>query len=211
MRIRRKNGERFDARFYLSPLIDLTGRQTGWMASITDITEPKRVRAALESAHERFEAVLDGLTPRCSSPMRAPTRSFANLAFKRIHGFDAVGRTVRGWRCRSRARRLPRRSAQPVARRRAARALRRRIAAPAVGALVPRARAGHALGGRARGAHGDRHRHHRPQTDRRGGARAGGAPAAHRAPDHHGRDGLDAGARAQPAAGGNRELLRRVR
>ncbi|WEN41646.1 Sensor protein FixL [Thauera sp. GDN1] len=97
MRIQRKNGERFDARFYLSPLIDLTGRQTGWMASITDITEPKRVRAALESAHERFEAVLDGLDAAVFvADARTDEILFANLAFKRIHGFDAVGRTVRG-------------------------------------------------------------------------------------------------------------------
>ncbi len=97
MRIQRKNGERFDARFYLSPLIDLTGRQTGWMASITDITEPKRVRAALESAHERFEAVLDGVDAAVFvADARTDEILFANLAFKRIHGFDAVGRTVRG-------------------------------------------------------------------------------------------------------------------
>ena len=61
MRVQRKNGESMDARFYLSPLIDGDGRQTGWMASITDITEPKRVRAQLEAAHERFVAILDGL------------------------------------------------------------------------------------------------------------------------------------------------------
>jgi PAS domain S-box-containing protein len=97
LRIRRKNGERFDARFYLSPLIDLTGRQTGWMASITDITEPKRVRAALEAAHERFEAVLDGLDAAVFvADARTDEILFANRAFKRIHGFDAVGRTVRG-------------------------------------------------------------------------------------------------------------------
>ena len=97
MRIRRKNGERFDARFYLSPLIDMSGRQTGWMASITDITEPKRVRAELEAAHERFEAVLDGLDAAVFvADARTDEILFANRAFKHIHGFDAVGRTVRG-------------------------------------------------------------------------------------------------------------------
>ena len=97
MRIRRKNGERLDARFYLSPLIDLTGKQTGWMASVTDITEPKRVRAALEAAHERFEAVLDGLDAAVFvADARTDEILFANRAFKAIHGFDAVGRTVRG-------------------------------------------------------------------------------------------------------------------
>jgi PAS domain S-box-containing protein len=97
MRIQRKNGDRLDARFYLSPLIDLTGKQTGWMASVTDITEPKRVRAALEAAHERFEAVLDGLDAAVFvADARTDEILFANRAFKAIHGFDAVGRTVRG-------------------------------------------------------------------------------------------------------------------
>lgn len=97
MPIRRKTGERIEARFYLSPLIDLDGRQTGWLASVTDITEQKRVRAALEATHERFEAVLDGLD---SAVFVADARTdeilFANRAFKYIHGFDAVGRTARG-------------------------------------------------------------------------------------------------------------------
>jgi len=95
MRIRRKNGERLDTRFYLSPLIDGEGRQTGWMASITDITEPKRVRAELETAHERFVAVLDGLDAAVYVADAANDEIlFANRAFKSIYGFDAVGRRV---------------------------------------------------------------------------------------------------------------------
>ena len=97
LRIRRKNGECFDARFYLSPLIDVSGRQTGWMASVNDVTEARRVRAALEAAHERFEAVLDGLDAAVFvADARTDEILFANRAFKRIHGFDAVGRTARG-------------------------------------------------------------------------------------------------------------------
>ena len=34
MRVKRKDGSMFDARLYVSPLIDATGKQTGWMASI---------------------------------------------------------------------------------------------------------------------------------------------------------------------------------
>ena len=97
MRIRRKNGDRLDARFYLSPLIDSSGTQAGWMASVTDITEPKRIRAALEAAHERFVAVLDGLEAAVFvADAGTDEILFANRAFKSIHGFDAVGRTVRG-------------------------------------------------------------------------------------------------------------------
>lgn len=97
MRIRRRDGVRLDARFYLSPLIDLTGKQTGWMASVTDITEPKRVREALEEAQQRLEAVLDGLEAAVFvADVRSDEILFANRAFKKIFGFDAVGRTVRG-------------------------------------------------------------------------------------------------------------------
>jgi transcriptional regulator with PAS, ATPase and Fis domain len=85
MRIMRKNGERFDVRLYFSPLIDSNGQQIGWMASMNDITEPKRVRVELERAHERFVTVIDGLdtavhvadveAARSSSPT-APSRTF---------------------------------------------------------------------------------------------------------------------------------------
>ena len=95
MRMRRKNGEMMDARFYISPLIDGDGQQTGWMASITDITEPKRVRAELEASHERFVAVLDGLDAAVYVADAANDEIlFANRAFKSIYGFDAVGRIV---------------------------------------------------------------------------------------------------------------------
>lgn len=97
MRIRRRDGVRLDARFYLSPLIDQTGKQTGWMASVTDITEPKRIREALEDAQERFEAVLDGLEAAVFvADAGTDEILFANRAFKNIYGHDAVGRTVRG-------------------------------------------------------------------------------------------------------------------
>ena len=93
-RMARETG-RVDARFYLSPLIDGDGRQTGWMASITDITEPKRVRAQLEAAHERFVAILDGLDAAVYVADAANDEIlFANRAFKSIYGFDAVGQRV---------------------------------------------------------------------------------------------------------------------
>ena len=93
MRIMRKNGERFDVRLYFSPLIGTDGRQLGWMASMNDITEPKRIRVELERAHERFTTVIDGLD---SSVHVADAKTgeilFANRAFQNIYGFDTVGR-----------------------------------------------------------------------------------------------------------------------
>ena len=38
----RKEGAMFDARMYISPLIDSKGQQAGWMTSMTNITEAKR-------------------------------------------------------------------------------------------------------------------------------------------------------------------------
>ncbi len=93
MRIMHKSGERFDVRLYFSPLIDTTGRQIGWMASMNDITEPKRVRVELEQAHERFATVIDGLDAAVHvSDAKSGEILFANRAFRNIFGHDAVGR-----------------------------------------------------------------------------------------------------------------------
>eukprot|EP01036_Dinobryon_divergens_P056018 gene56018-74789_t len=47
VKVMRKDGSVFDARMYVSPLIDPKGQQTGWMTSMTNITEAKRVRDQL--------------------------------------------------------------------------------------------------------------------------------------------------------------------
>jgi PAS domain S-box-containing protein len=49
LRVKRKDGSIIEARLYVSPLIDAFGQQTGWMTSMTDITEPNRVREQLAS------------------------------------------------------------------------------------------------------------------------------------------------------------------
>ena len=93
MRIMRRNGERFDVRLYFSPLIDTDGRQIGWMASMNDITEPKRIRVELERAHERFATVIDGLDSAVHvAEVHSGEILFANRAFQAIFGYDAVGR-----------------------------------------------------------------------------------------------------------------------
>ncbi|MDP3538760.1 MAG: PAS domain S-box protein [Azonexus sp.] len=93
MRIMRKNGERFDVRLYFSPLIDANGAQIGWMASMNDITEPKRVRVELERAHDRFVTVIDGLDSAVHvAEVETGEILFANRAFQNIFGFDTVGR-----------------------------------------------------------------------------------------------------------------------
>jgi PAS domain S-box-containing protein len=83
VRVKRKNGSLFDARMYVSPLIDSNGRQTGWMTSMTDITEPNRVRAQLEAAHQRFTTVMEALDASVSvAPLGSEELLFANKLYR---------------------------------------------------------------------------------------------------------------------------------
>jgi PAS domain S-box-containing protein len=92
-RFRRRNGELFDVRVYEAPLVDSSGRQAGWMASIHDITEQRRARAELEASHQRFMTVLDGLDAAIYvADLEADEILLANKAFKSIYGYDTVGR-----------------------------------------------------------------------------------------------------------------------
>jgi two-component system sensor histidine kinase DctS len=61
IRIRRRAGERFFVRMYISPLVGADGRQSGWMASMVDITEQKRARAELEASHQKVVAAQERL------------------------------------------------------------------------------------------------------------------------------------------------------
>ncbi|HRJ59971.1 MAG TPA: PAS domain S-box protein [Azospirillaceae bacterium] len=55
LRFRRKNGERFDALIYESPLIDADGRQIGWMGSVLDVTERKRAEEINQRQQEKLQ------------------------------------------------------------------------------------------------------------------------------------------------------------
>ena len=51
----RKNGERFQALVYEAKLIDGSGRHTGWMASVLDITERKRAEELARQQQEQLQ------------------------------------------------------------------------------------------------------------------------------------------------------------
>jgi len=92
VRVKRKNGQLFDARMYVSPLIDATGKQTGWMTSMTDITEPNRIREQLASSHERFTIVLEALDASVSvAPLGSEELLFANKLYRLWFGQNTVG------------------------------------------------------------------------------------------------------------------------
>ena len=54
LRLVRPDGQRFDALLYEAPLIDAEGQQTGWMASVLDITERKRARELVRQQQEKL-------------------------------------------------------------------------------------------------------------------------------------------------------------
>jgi PAS domain S-box-containing protein len=92
VRVKRKNGEVFDARMYVSPLVDARGQQTGWMTSVTDITEPRRVRDELSASYERFTTVLEGLDAAISvAPLGGKELLFANKLYRSWFGAEVLG------------------------------------------------------------------------------------------------------------------------
>ncbi|WP_374355849.1 PAS domain S-box protein [Limnohabitans sp.] len=92
VRVKRRDGALFDARMYVSPLIDATGKHTGWMTSMTDITEPNRIREQLASSHERFTIVLEALDASVSvAPLGSKELLFANKLYRQWFGQDTDG------------------------------------------------------------------------------------------------------------------------
>ncbi|WNO03444.1 PAS domain-containing sensor histidine kinase [Rhodoferax mekongensis] len=92
VRVKRKDGSLFDARLYVSPLIDAMGTQTGWVTSMTDITEPNRVREQLTASHQRFTTVLEALDASISvAPLGSDELLFANKLYRQWFGVQAGG------------------------------------------------------------------------------------------------------------------------
>ena len=95
VRVQRKDGTQFDARMYVSPLIDSRGQQTGWMTSMTNITEAKRIRDQLTASHERFTTVLEGLDAAVSVlSVQTGELLFANRTYRLWFGGDAHWHTL---------------------------------------------------------------------------------------------------------------------
>lgn len=83
VRVKRKDNSIFDARMYVSPLIDARALQTGWMTSMTDITEPNRIREQLSASYERFTTVLEALDASVSvAPLGSEELLFTNKLYR---------------------------------------------------------------------------------------------------------------------------------
>ena len=92
VRVKRRDTVLFDARLYVSPLIDARGLQTGWMTSMTDITEPNRVREQLSASYERFTTVLEALDASVSvAPLASSELLFTNTLYRQWFQSDSAG------------------------------------------------------------------------------------------------------------------------
>ena len=95
VKVMRRNGTLFDARMYVSPLVDARGQQTGWMTSMTNITEAKRIRDQLSASHERFTTVLEGLEAAVSLlSVQEGELLFANRSYRLWFGADSRGHAL---------------------------------------------------------------------------------------------------------------------
>ena len=95
VKVMRKDGSTFDARMYVSPLVDPKGQQTGWMTSMTNITEAKRIRDQLSASHERFTTVLEGLDTAVSVlSVQRSELLFANRSYRLWFGADSKGHAL---------------------------------------------------------------------------------------------------------------------
>ena len=95
VKVMRKDGTLFDSRMYVSPLIDARGLQTGWMTSMTNITEAKRIRDQLSASHERFTTVLEGLDAAVSVlSVQQSELLFANRSYRMWFGADPKGHAL---------------------------------------------------------------------------------------------------------------------
>ena len=92
MRVKRPDNSLFDARLYVSPLIDARGTQTGWITAMTDITEPNRIREQLSASFERFTTVLEALDASISvAPLGSDEMLFANKLYRLWFGNQTDG------------------------------------------------------------------------------------------------------------------------
>ncbi len=92
MRVKRPDNSLFDARLYVSPLIDTRGTQTGWITAMTDITEPNRIREQLSASFERFTTVLEALDASISvAPLGSDEMLFANKLYRLWFGNQTEG------------------------------------------------------------------------------------------------------------------------
>ncbi|GAB3547690.1 PAS domain S-box protein [Noviherbaspirillum agri] len=98
----RANGERFPVLIFESPLVDDSGRQTGWMGSILDISDRKRVEDLNQQQQEKLQAgarlatmgeIASTLAHELNQPLAAIS-SYTTGALNMIENGATQGKTI---------------------------------------------------------------------------------------------------------------------
>ena len=90
--ILRRDGSLIQTRTFIAPLINEKGKQTGWVTSLIDISEPKKIREELAASQERFTTVLEGLDAAVSVvSLETDELLFANRFYRENFGNDSKG------------------------------------------------------------------------------------------------------------------------
>jgi PAS domain S-box-containing protein len=82
-----KDGKKIAVRNFVSPMVDANNKQTGWIASLVDISEPRRIREELAISQQRFITVLEGLSAGISviNP-KSGALLFSNNLYREMFG-----------------------------------------------------------------------------------------------------------------------------
>jgi PAS domain S-box-containing protein len=90
--ILKRDGTSIQTRTFIAPLINEKGKQTGWVTSLIDISEPKKIREELAASQERFTTVLEGLDAAVSVvSLETDELLFANRFYRENFGNDSKG------------------------------------------------------------------------------------------------------------------------
>lgn len=90
--ILRRDGTQIQTRTFIAPLINEKGKQTGWVTSLIDISEPKKIREELAASQERFTTVLESLDAAVSViSLETNALLFANRFYRENFGDDSKG------------------------------------------------------------------------------------------------------------------------
>lgn len=99
--LKKKDGQTFNIRTFVSKLNDEKGQQIGWVSSIVDISEPVKARQELALAQERFTTVLESLDAAVSViSLQSGQLLFANRYYRDHFGtstqahLDLAGREI---------------------------------------------------------------------------------------------------------------------
>lgn len=94
----RKDGTRYDAEIFITPLVDEQGRRTNYVSIHRDITDRKEKERSLRERQEKLQAIMDAAVDAIVTIDRAGVIMAVNRATERIFGYsesEMLGQNVR--------------------------------------------------------------------------------------------------------------------